>query len=108
MMTFEGKTLSVLDLPTTVLALCLEHLDNPTDLAKACCVCRAFKETGDSSPSWRSFCGRWRHWHVERYAQLQAAQSYKAIYPLKCQVHASGIMTCHGWCCAACVDMQTH
>lgn len=87
MMASAGQTLSVLDLPTTVLALCLENLADPKDLAKACCACRALRDAGGkSSPSWRTFCLRWQHWHHQRYTQLYAAQDYKAVYALKFQV----------------------
>lgn len=79
--------LSVLDLPTTVLSLCLEKLTDPRDLATACCVCRAFRDVADDSPIWESFIrGRWRHWDDEKYAELRAAGAYKAIYPLKLEV----------------------
>ncbi len=82
----EPVSLSIQDLPTTVLSLCLEKLDDPRHLAAACSVCRLWREIASSSSSWKAFCGRWQHWNDAKYAEMRAAGQFNKVYPLRLKV----------------------
>lgn len=76
----------VSQLPSSVLSLSLEKLEDAPGLTMACCVCRAFRDSGGACAAWQVFCSHWQHWDEPRYVELREAGSHKGMYALRLQV----------------------